>query len=53
VVEVIKASTLTTAQVLASGATTTVPNDPALESGPTLAAQCPNAPPEVINQSSN
>jgi peptidoglycan hydrolase-like protein with peptidoglycan-binding domain len=49
VVEVIRASTLTTAQVLASGATKTIPNDPALESGPTLATQCPNAPPEVIN----
>jgi peptidoglycan hydrolase-like protein with peptidoglycan-binding domain len=50
VVEVIKASALTTAQVLASGATKTVPNDPALESGPTLAEQCPNAPAQVINQ---
>lgn len=50
VVEVIRASALTALQVLASGATKTVPNDPALEACTPLAQQCPNAPPEVINQ---
>ncbi|HEY0988185.1 MAG TPA: peptidoglycan-binding domain-containing protein [Kofleriaceae bacterium] len=50
VVEVIKASGLTQAQVLASGAVSVEPADPMLEKGPRLADQCPDAPPEVVNQ---
>ncbi len=51
VVEVIKASALTAAQVLADGTTSVEPSDPMLEKGPRLGEQCPDAPPEVINQS--
>jgi hypothetical protein len=50
VVEVIKASALTQAQVLASGVVTLEPTDPMLEKGPRLVDQCPDAPPEVVNQ---
>ena len=52
VVEVIKASALTKASVLAAGSLPVVePNDPMLEKGPTLAEQCPDAPQEAVNRS--
>lgn len=51
VVEVIKASALTAAQVMADGSLAVEPTDPMLEKGPVLAEQCPDAPPEVVNRS--
>ena len=51
VVEVIKASGLTKASVLASGTVDLEPNDPMIEKGPKLADQCPDAPPEALNPS--
>lgn len=51
VVEVIRASALTQATMLANGSHQVVPTDPALETGPRLIEQCPDTPPEVINQS--
>jgi hypothetical protein len=51
VVEVIRASALTKATVLAAGSLPVVePNDPMLEKGPTLVEQCPDAPKEAVNR---
>ncbi len=51
VVSIIKSSGLTKAAMLGNKQVGLVPTDPALEVGPTLAEQCPDAPPELINNS--
>jgi peptidoglycan hydrolase-like protein with peptidoglycan-binding domain len=51
VVEVIKASALTQAAVLADKSVSVEPTDPMLEKGPRLVEQCPDAPAEVVNRS--
>ena len=51
VVEVYRTGGLAKVQMAASGAMTVTPNDPALEQGPTLKEQCPDAPADVINTS--
>lgn len=51
VVSIVKASGLTRAAMLGNKQVGLEPDDPALEKGPTLAEQCPDTPPELLNNS--
>jgi len=53
VVSVIKASALTKIQALADGAVAVEPADPAIERGPRLSEQCPDAPAHMVNDSAS